>query len=421
MKPGALALVAAFLAGAVGPAAAQNDVEKYVAIRANRVITISGEEIENGVIVLLNGKVENVGAGLEFPRNAKVIDARDRVVMPGMICAWTRYGMSSRPRRELHANWTVADEFFPANDLFDPLARAGFTAAAIYPPGSGLPGRALVTHTAGPASQRIVADKSYLFSLLEKKELREALVRADKEIEKAAEARKQFDEQQKKAAQSAPASQPASASATASAPASQPAFKPPPIAPEIQPLIDLIQKKADFALMIRLQRASDLVHMTDVLKEREFPVQYVLPTFPANDFYQVVKQLGQAKASVLTRAMMSNVSDSAERFSLPAELTKAGASVALIPNGDSERSFDVFLPNLSVLVANGWPRKDALKSVTLNPAKVLKLDAQFGSIEKGRSADFIFLDADPLAPGARVREVMINGEIVLRTDSKDRP
>jgi imidazolonepropionase-like amidohydrolase len=71
------------------------------------------------------------------------------------------------------------------------------------------------------------------------------------------------------------------------------------------------------------------------------------------------------------------------------------------------------------LVREGWPREEALKALTLHPARLLGLEARLGSIEKGKDADLIFLDADPFDPTARVREVMIAGEIVHRVEDFD--
>ena len=57
-----------------------------------------------------------------------------------------------------------------------------------------------------------------------------------------------------------------------------------------------------------------------------------------------------------------------------------------------------------------------MKALTLHPARPLGLEKRLGSIEKDKDADLIFLDADPLDPRARVREVMIGGEIVHRAE-----
>ena len=55
--------------------------------------------------------------------------------------------------------------------------------------------------------------------------------------------------------------------------------------------------------------------------------------------------------------------------------------------------------------------------MTVNPARFLGLDNQIGSIEKGRSADLIFLDGDPFDAATRVTRTMIAGEWVWEGDA----
>ncbi len=71
-----------------------------------------------------------------------------------------------------------------------------------------------------------------------------------------------------------------------------------------------------------------------------------------------------------------------------------------------------FRARLADLVRAGLPRDQALKAVTLNAAKALGMEDRLGSIEKGKDADLIFLDGDPLGPQNRLTRVMTLGEIV---------
>ena len=63
------------------------------AIRNARIVTLSGPEIENGTIVIRDGKIEAVGAGVSVPTGAQEIDARGLSVYPGMIDAGTALGL----------------------------------------------------------------------------------------------------------------------------------------------------------------------------------------------------------------------------------------------------------------------------------------------------------------------------------------
>ncbi len=63
------------------------------AIRNARIITVSGAEIENGTIVIRDGKIDQVGASVPVPAGAQEIDARGLYVYPGMIDAGTSLGL----------------------------------------------------------------------------------------------------------------------------------------------------------------------------------------------------------------------------------------------------------------------------------------------------------------------------------------
>jgi imidazolonepropionase-like amidohydrolase len=57
----------------------------------------------------------------------------------------------------------------------------------------------------------------------------------------------------------------------------------------------------------------------------------------------------------------------------------------------------------------GVPREEALKFVTLNPAKQLRIDRWVGSLETGKHADFVLWSADPLSPRSRAEQAWIDG------------
>jgi imidazolonepropionase-like amidohydrolase len=100
-----------------------------------------------------------------------------------------------------------------------------------------------------------------------------------------------------------------------------------------------------------------------------------------------------------------------------AALARAGVKFALIPPEDPALRDVLFLA--AAAVRNGMPEKDALAAVTLSPAEILGVADRVGSIARGRDADLVFLGADPFAPGASVRRVMINGEFVFERKEAD--
>ncbi|MFN2517369.1 MAG: hypothetical protein ABR556_14260, partial [Pyrinomonadaceae bacterium] len=63
------------------------------AIRNAHIVTVSGPDIDNGTIVIRDGKIEAVGAGVSVPSGVQTIDARGLWVYPGMIDAATSMGL----------------------------------------------------------------------------------------------------------------------------------------------------------------------------------------------------------------------------------------------------------------------------------------------------------------------------------------
>ena len=97
-------------------------------------------------------------------------------------------------------------------------------------------------------------------------------------------------------------------------------------------------------------------------------------------------------------------------FTFPGELVKAGVKVAF---ASFENQFSRNLPyEAAQAVAFGMPYDEGLKSVTLNPAEIWGVADQVGSIEKGKLADLMVTDGDPLEIRTQIKMLFIKGEAV---------
>jgi imidazolonepropionase-like amidohydrolase len=67
---------------------------KPIAIVGGKVFTVSHGIIENGTVVFDKGKIVAVGASVDIPKDAQVIDAKGKNVYPGMIAPNTTLGIS---------------------------------------------------------------------------------------------------------------------------------------------------------------------------------------------------------------------------------------------------------------------------------------------------------------------------------------
>lgn len=169
-------------------------------------------------------------------------------------------------------------------------------------------------------------------------------------------------------------------------------------------------------MMVRLGRASDLHHLDAVLKEFE-QISYSLwldirQWRRQTDFHRVAEKLGERSAQVLVYPEIYRLPHTTVRYNLLSVLAAGGCEVSILPGGDSRDRYLGIRGKLADAVRAGLTREAALKSLTLHPANLIGHGERIGSIEKGKDADLVFLDGDPLDPHSKVRRLMIRGEIV---------
>src|SRR5210317_471078 len=75
--------------GATCASGAESD-PPIIAIRAGRILPVSGDVIENGVILIEKGRIKTLGTDVVVPRDVHTIDARDKTVIPGLIDTQSR-------------------------------------------------------------------------------------------------------------------------------------------------------------------------------------------------------------------------------------------------------------------------------------------------------------------------------------------
>ena len=152
-----------------------------------RIHTVSGKTIENGTLVIKNGKIEAVGSDVVVPAGAKVVDASGKTIMPGLVSAWSSAGLrppttrsntpqrggrgrrfrptrsSSGGRSSNKAATKVIDGMYPRQPVFGKLLDVGVTSLALTPSGSGFPGLGAVLNPAGKTRDELaVNDEAFV-------------------------------------------------------------------------------------------------------------------------------------------------------------------------------------------------------------------------------------------------------------------
>ena len=98
-------------------------------------------------------------------------------------------------------------------------------------------------------------------------------------------------------------------------------------------------------------------------------------------------------------------------FKTPSILHRAGVPVALTTDHPVSRI--QYLPLCAALaVKEGWEEAAALRAITIDAAKICRVDHRLGSLKEGKDADLVMFDGNPLEISSSVCMTMINGKVV---------
>jgi imidazolonepropionase-like amidohydrolase len=94
-------------------------------------------------------------------------------------------------------------------------------------------------------------------------------------------------------------------------------------------------------------------------------------------------------------------------YATPALLQRAGVTIAFQSNDPTLARH--FVPNIGLAVAYGLSPDEALRALTINPARMFGVDDRLGSLETGKEATFFLSHGDPLQATSRVHTVFVRG------------
>src|SRR5438270_1382699 len=377
-----------------------------VAITGGKVYPVSGPAIENGTVIISNGKISAVGANLPIPAGAQRIDATGKIVTPGFVNSSTQLGVqeiaavsntqdaSARGRDNIAAAFTVWEGLNPNSVLLAPARKDGITSFVIIPTGGLVAGQAaLVDVVPGTTTDMIISAPVAMGATIGDPQSAglgsrgELIVKLRELLEdtKYFQAhRDAFDRAQ---------TRPFSASRL-----------------DLQAMIPVVEGR--LPLLVTVDRESDID--ASLRMARDYNIKLIIGG--GAEAWMMADKLAAARVPVLTGAMNNIPEDFAslgQRQENAALLRKAGAQVALIGNagGGDEETFSVRSLKLEAgnAVAYGLAWDNALRAVTLTPAEVFGVADRVGSLQAGREGNVVVWSGDPFEFTTRVEHVFVRG------------
>lgn len=389
----------------------QSASAQTIAITGGKVFPVSGPPIENGTVVITNGKIVAVGANVPVPANARRIDASGKWVTPGLINSSTQLGlveigqvgdtrdMQARGKDNIAASFTVWEGLNPNSVMLAPARKEGVTTFVVLPTGGLVSGQAaildLVEGTTtdmimrspvamvaeiGNAAQAGTGSRGELIV-----KLRELLEDTKFFITH----RAAFDRAETREFRASRLDLEA-------------------MIPVVQgrlPLLIVVDKQSDIDAALRIAR--------------DYNLKLIIGG--GAEAWLMAGKLAAARVPVLTGAMNNIPAGFAalgQRQENPGLLSAAGVRVALVGNagGGDEEAFNVrnIKQEGGNAVAYGMTWENALKAVTLWPAEIFGVSDRVGSLAPGRDANVVVWSGDPFEFTTRAEHVWIRG--VERTE-----
>lgn len=385
-----------------------------VSIVNARVFPISGPVVEKATVIIEEGKIAAVGAGIKARPKSRVIDGNGLSVYPGWIDGWTQVGLVEVSAVAPTVDTTEIGPFNPAAKAWvavnphSEMIRAarvnGITTALVAPSGGVISGVASAMNLLGkyPNEMLVLSDTAVIINVPSTRS-RGRRFGADPEGDAQSRNRRIEEQRTKLKDYLREAKRYAEARERAGAkfPQSQ-------IDPGLEALLPVIRKERPVIF------PAD--HFRDIQDAVTFGEEFGLRVLIAGgaDAWKIAGFLKEKNAGVLYSAVLQLPNNSEDpydsAFATPEILRKAGVPFAIV----SGSSADVRnLPyRAAVAAAYGLEREDALRTITLWPAQLLGIADKVGTLEHGKLANLIVVKGDPLDIRAEVRHVFIEGKEV---------
>jgi imidazolonepropionase-like amidohydrolase len=428
LSVGALAIAAALAVNASA------DAPHVYAIRGARIVPVSAAPIPSGTIVIRNGMIDAVGASVQAPADAQIIDGNGLTVYPGLIDMANSNGLDIEVNRQMPQtiNTTEAAERWKRDLILRPAmsaaehleesadlaryANAGITSVLAVPPGVVVKGQSALVNVTAPVDEPQIGNVGdYRVGI--------QVVRTPVAMHLAfgsagggsypaslmgviSFVRQTFLDAQHQALVARRAASNAN------------------VRPPYDPSLDALQPALDGKLPVAFEVDSAREIRRALAMAREFKLTPLISG--AQEADQVIEDLKANSARVIynvnyptrSRALAPDADESIETLrtranapKVPGTLEKAGVTFAF--SADGIREPRDFVRNVGRAVREGLSADAALRALTLDAAKIAGADNRVGSIDKGKIANLVITEGDLFGNDTQVKHVFVDGRMIV--------
>jgi imidazolonepropionase-like amidohydrolase len=413
----------------VAAVAAQAPSPKVIAITGGKLLTVSHGTIDNGVLVMADGKIAAVGESgkVSVPPGAEIVDAKGMTVYPGLIDPESNFGLTEVSADQMSNDLIErSDEIMPHMHVYDafhseteliPVARLNGVTNAVVAPATDdtIAGQDIFIQLSGADRDQMILGRDVALAMNYGAEQRRRGGRGGGGISREypstrmgliTQLRQTFlDVQDYVSKQDASVKK----------------GEKPKRDLKLEALIPYL--KGERPAVIGVYEGYDVETIMGLAQE--FHLKVILNHVTHSQ--EVLDKIAAWKVPVIVGSIY-DFPRADQRFdavyTLPAELTKRGVKIAISSadaGGPVSSHSSRNLPYAAgFAVAYGLPYDDALKAITLNVAEMFGFGDKLGSLDVGKTANVVVANGDPLDVRTDVKQVYIQGVAVAMVSRQTR-
>lgn len=396
-----------------------------IAIKGGKIYTITDGIIENGTILIEDGKITKIGKGIKIPKGTEIIDASGKIVMPGLIDAHCHIGINEEGSGTSGSDGNEAtDPATPQMCALDGIKanadeggltvalKTGITTVQVLPGSANVIGGTGVVIKTVPkvvADEMVVRNPSGMKVAFGENPvrvygqgmkrtpstrmgvafiLRDWLMKTKVYMEKKENAEKGSSEENEKKE------------------------KAPDYDYKLEALIPVL--KREIPLRCHAHRADDIAVAVRIAEEFNIEISWE----HATEGHRIADWIAKKRIpATYGPALMGRGKWEMREldFKTPKALYDAGVKLALQTDAIG-RSIQFLPVSAAFAVKYGLPYEEALKAITINSAEILGVADRVGSLEVGKDADIRILSGEPLDIMSCVELVLVDGAVVYKKE-----